>query len=183
VSDFSFLSAHQTGVSIFIISASLVFLWAHIRGSADVWAAIAFSFLTSLIMILLGFEPNSLTVMLVLSVLMLNGIAMFVLLSLAMTKGGLAAWLSRHRGEKWIKELEYVYLALGALGVASTVNKLDFLDGRLKAGDIYAPMVLSLAIALRFLKTKAEIEGWNRIAQPTTPAPPASSPPPGTPAT
>jgi hypothetical protein len=35
---------------------------------------------------------------------------------------GLAAWLARKRGEKWVKELDYLYLAIGFVGVLAAAN-------------------------------------------------------------
>jgi hypothetical protein len=45
------------------------------------------------------------------------GIFLFTLLSEIFMRG-LAKRLTRTRGEKWIKELDYVYLTIGVAGVA-----------------------------------------------------------------
>ena len=82
--------------------------------------------------------------------------------------GGLAGYLTEKRGEKWTKELDYVYLSVGSLGIIGTLNKLDFLTGRLEWTDVIAPLVLTTAIVIRFIKTRAEIEGWNKPAPHTS---------------
>jgi hypothetical protein len=42
------------------------------------------------------------------------------------------------------------------------MNRVDFLTGRLEGTDILAPLVLATAVVIRFIKTRAEIGGWNR---------------------
>jgi hypothetical protein len=75
---------------------------------------------------------------------------------------GLAARLTRLRGEKWVKELDYVYLTLGAIGVLGFVNKLELAGGHFSQFDLIGPLVVTSAIVVRLIKTRAEIDGWNK---------------------
>jgi hypothetical protein len=97
------------------------------------------------------------------SLLLLYRVSLFVILG-DILMGGLAGYLTAKRGEKWTKELDYVYLSIGSLGIVGTLNKLDFLSGRSEWTDVIAPLVLTTAIVIRFIKTRAEIEGWNKPA-------------------
>jgi hypothetical protein len=74
----------------------------------------------------------------------------------------LAQFLTAKRGEKWTKELDYVYLTLGSTAVFGSLNRLDFVTGNLSWAEPIAPLLLMTAIVIRFIKTRAEIEGWNR---------------------
>jgi hypothetical protein len=75
---------------------------------------------------------------------------------------GLAARLTKARGEKWVKELDYIYLTLGSLGVAGSMNKLDLAGGQYTRLDLLGPLVVATAIVIRLVKTRAEIDGWNK---------------------
>jgi hypothetical protein len=97
------------------------------------------------------------------AMLLLYGVSLFAILG-DMLMGGLAKYLTAKRGEKWTKELDYVYLSIGSVGVLGTLNKLDFLKGRSEWTDVIAPLVLTTAIVIRFIKTRAEIDGWNKPA-------------------
>lgn len=79
---------------------------------------------------------------------------------------GLAEWLTRHRGELWVKEIDYIYLSLASLGIASSVFKLQKPGGAtdLSMVDWFGPIVLSLALALRMVKTRAEVNEWNKMS-------------------
>jgi hypothetical protein len=76
---------------------------------------------------------------------------------------GWAARLTKKRGEKWIKELDYVYLALGALGIVGSINKLDPPGGHYTRLDLLGPIILTTALVVRVVKTRADIEGWNKL--------------------
>lgn len=75
---------------------------------------------------------------------------------------GLAAYLTRKRGEKWVKELDYIYLGLGAVGVLGSINRLSFGGDHYARIDILGPIVVATAIVVRLVKTRAEIGGWNK---------------------
>jgi hypothetical protein len=42
------------------------------------------------------------------------------------------------------------------------LNKIELLTGRLEGADIIAPLMVMTAVVIRFLKTRAEIGGWNK---------------------
>lgn len=89
------------------------------------------------------------------------GVMLFIVLC-EMLMAGLSRYLTRKRGEKWVKELDYVYLAMGSLGILATINRIDFLQGRLESKmDLFLPMALATAVVIRFIKTRAEIARWN----------------------
>ena len=58
--------------------------------------------------------------------------------------------------------MDYLYLSIGAIGILASMNRVDFLTGRIEGTDILAPLVLATAVVIRFIKTRAEIGGWNR---------------------
>jgi hypothetical protein len=89
------------------------------------------------------------------------GIALHSFSCEVLLRGG-AQWLTEKRGEKWVKELDYFYLALGLVGVLSSVIRIEHVGGRFSKIDILAALVLVTAIAIRFIKTRAEIDGWNK---------------------
>jgi hypothetical protein len=95
------------------------------------------------------------------SLLLLYGVSLFVVLG-DILMAGLAEYLTAWRGENWTKELDYVYLTIGSLGIVGSLNRLEFLTGRSAWTDVVAPLVLTTAIVIRFIKTRAEIERWNR---------------------
>jgi hypothetical protein len=79
---------------------------------------------------------------------------------------GLAAYLTHKRGSKWIKEMDYVYLTLGAVGVVGSLNRTDLAGGHYTQLDLLGPLVLTTAIVIRLVKTRADIAGWNNTAKP-----------------
>jgi hypothetical protein len=89
------------------------------------------------------------------------GITLYIVLCEILLQG-VAQWLTKKRGEKWVKELDYFYLALGLVGILGSVNRIDRVSGRFSNVDILAPMVLVTAVVIRFIKTRAEIGGWNK---------------------
>jgi hypothetical protein len=89
------------------------------------------------------------------------GVALYVLLCDAMLSG-LAAYLTERRGETWTKEMDYFYLVLGALGLYGAINRMPNITLQLTALDVIGPVVLMTALVIRFVKTRAEIEGWNK---------------------
>src|SRR4051812_29720260 len=73
---------------------------------------------------------------------------------------GVAERLTIKRGEKWVKELDYIYLSLGA------INRSDAVTDRITKADLFVPAIITTAIVVRFIKTRAEITGWNRLPMP-----------------
>ncbi|UYN96579.1 MAG: hypothetical protein KIT25_06500 [Enhydrobacter sp.] len=80
--------------------------------------------------------------------------------------GGGAARLLAWRGEKWVKECDYVYTGLAIPGaIGSLARASELLQGP-AAWDLLAPLVLVLAIVVRLIRTRAEIEGWTKATRP-----------------
>jgi hypothetical protein len=97
------------------------------------------------------------------SVLLLYGVGLFVILGDLMLNG--AKYFTRKRGAKWTKELDYFYLAIGSVGILIALNRVGSLTGRFEGIDIHviAPLFLTTAVVIRFIKTRAEIEEWNKL--------------------
>jgi hypothetical protein len=70
--------------------------------------------------------------------------------------------LTVRRGEKWVKEIDYLYLSLGGIGVLGLLNRMETLTNRYTKADVYAALILTSAIVLRMIKTRAEIGEWNK---------------------
>jgi DMSO/TMAO reductase YedYZ heme-binding membrane subunit len=88
-------------------------------------------------------------------------VAVFVFLSeILMTSG--AAWLSRMRGERWTKEIDYLYLGLGAFGLIASLSQLQNVSDKFIPPSILAPFLVATAIVLRAIKTRAEIGAWSK---------------------
>jgi hypothetical protein len=73
-----------------------------------------------------------------------------------------ARLLTKWRGEKWAKELDYPYLFFGALGLIISVNRLEAIEHRLTGFEIIGPLIVTTAIVIRLVKTRVEIAGWNK---------------------
>lgn len=86
---------------------------------------------------------------------------LFVVLSEVLI-AGFGAVLTRWRGENWVKELDYVYLALGALGLAMSTNRLEMVDEKMSLPEYLGPFAIATALVVRAIKTRSEINGWNR---------------------
>ena len=113
------------------------------------------------IFVLVAFWPQQMSLGRMVSVLLMYGVGLFVLLSTYMVQGW-AGRLTGWRGDKWVKELDYIYLTLALVGIVASVNRLPFVIGRIDAGDVFAPLLLTTAVVIRFLKTRADIGGWNK---------------------
>jgi hypothetical protein len=90
-------------------------------------------------------------------------VSLFVVLSEALTLFGGAAALTRWRGEKWVKELDYVYLAFGSLGAVMAVNRMNAVAEKLMLPDLYVPVILATALVTRVIKTRAEVNEWQKL--------------------
>jgi hypothetical protein len=87
-------------------------------------------------------------------------VSLFVALSEILTLFGGGAALTRWRGEKWVKELDYVYFALGGLGAVLAVNRMNAVGEKLSLPDLFVPIVLASALVVRVIKTRSEINEW-----------------------
>jgi hypothetical protein len=74
----------------------------------------------------------------------------------------LAERLTEWRGEKWAKEMDYIYLILGSLGLALSTNRLNVIDDRLAIPEVIGPFIIATALVVRGLKTRVEINEWNK---------------------
>jgi hypothetical protein len=95
-------------------------------------------------------------------VLFAYGVFLFILLCEILIEGG-AAKLTARRGEKWVKELDYLYLGLGAVGIMMALLRLDVVSAKPTIPDTLGPIALVTALVVRVIKTRAEIAGWNKI--------------------
>jgi hypothetical protein len=161
----AFMSRHQSVILPFVL---LVILFKHfIRPrSSSVFELLVFSLvlmitLAGFVVIAFGSEPEPVTLSQFVTLLFGYGVMLYVILCDTLMLW-LADYLTRKRGENWVKELDYLYLTLGALGVLGSVNRLELLSGRFSKADIFAPAVLTTAVVIRFIKTRAEINGWNK---------------------
>jgi len=48
------------------------------------------------------------------------------------------------------------------IGILAAINRMEIVTGRLSQADVFGPLFLATAIVLRFIKTRAEIGGWNK---------------------
>jgi hypothetical protein len=143
---------------------ALLYLIAHLR-NFNQERAIQFSWFmlvgAATIFVLLSFRPQEISFGRILSLLVMYGVALFALLSTYMRRGW-AGRLTRWRGDKWVKELDYIYLTLALAGIIASVNRLPFVTRRIDIGDVFAPVLLTTAVVIRFIKTRADIGGWNK---------------------
>jgi hypothetical protein len=89
------------------------------------------------------------------------GVCVFTIFSELMMVG-LAKTLTAWRGEIWIKEIDYIYLSLAAIGVLVTINHFPAVQDKIDMPDTYGLLVLATALVIRALKVRAEINGWNK---------------------
>lgn len=87
---------------------------------------------------------------------------LFVALSELLMSGG-ATWLTKRRGENWVKEIDYLYLGLGAVGLFISLGQLASVSDKLSLPGTIGPVALATALTLRIVKTRAEIGGWNKL--------------------
>lgn len=90
------------------------------------------------------------------------GVALYIFLTEALVSG-FAARLTRWRGENWTKELDYFYLGLGFVGLIASLGTIENVSDKFTPPGMLAPLLVTTAIVLRALKTRAEIAGWNRL--------------------
>jgi hypothetical protein len=151
------------GTPVIVIGAAF-FLGAHllqVKRRDTVLIASVFIVCTVSVFLIQAFTALPMTFARMSSLVFIYGVASFVALSTLLIEG-LAQRLTKWRGEKWVKELDYVYLALGCFGILASVNRLSFVTGKIDAGDLVAPVLLTTAIVIRFIKTRADIGGWNK---------------------
>jgi hypothetical protein len=77
--------------------------------------------------------------------------------------GGMSK-LTSWRGEKWVKEIDYLYISFGAVGLFWLLNAHPLTTYKLSRLDLAPPLVAATALVLRLIKTRAEIGAWNKAA-------------------
>jgi hypothetical protein len=118
--------------------------------------------LTATIFFILFFhEEERIEVMQAMMFLYLYIIALYITLC-DILLNGFARYLTRKFGENWVKAMDYFYLTLGTLGIFGSLNRVDIFTGRMSRADVIAPLVLATAIVIRYIKTRADIGGWNK---------------------
>jgi len=81
----------------------------------------------------------------------------------------LAPRLTASRGDKWTKEMDYVYLAFAAVGVVWSIDRMDIVNDAIQLPSFVGPFLIAFALVIRALKTRAEIGGWNKPIPPAAP--------------
>jgi hypothetical protein len=95
------------------------------------------------------------------TLLVAYGTGVYIFMCDVLIFGG-AKYLTRRWGDTWVKALDYPYLVFGCLGVLASVNRLDIIKGGVSRIYILGPLVVTTAVVIRFVKTRAEIGGWNK---------------------
>jgi hypothetical protein len=118
---------------VFYLGAAFVLLAHLISKSRSIMPFIGLiAIVTALVFVILWHAPEPIGLSLLIALLVLYGATIFVLLSDLMLMG-FAKFLTAKRGAKWVKELDYVYLTIGTIGILATVNRLDIVRGRFEA--------------------------------------------------
>ena len=89
-------------------------------------------------------------------------IGTFILLSEVLVGCRMGLSLTRRR-KNWVKEIEYFYLLLGGTSIVAGMSKLPNVNYHMDWLNIAAPLVLTFAVVVRLIKTRAEIAGWNTV--------------------
>jgi hypothetical protein len=147
--------------SIFAICLLVVHLaGVRLKGTLNLIALILI--VVSFMFGVLVYKPEPIPFGSMVGILFLYGSGLFVILS-ELLLGKVGKFLTNTRGEKWTKELDYIYLSIGVLAILFSLNRIDILSGRFEGTDIIAPLLLTTAIVIRLIKTRAEIGQWNMI--------------------
>jgi hypothetical protein len=75
----------------------------------------------------------------------------------------LGTWLTEKRGEKWTKEIDYLYLGLAGLGLLMSIGQLNIVTDKISVPGTFGVLAVATALVLRAIKTRAEIAGWNKL--------------------
>jgi hypothetical protein len=157
------LANHKQAV---LWGGGLFFLFAHFwgRGKATLipfsWAIAS---IVGLMFVVLWANPEPIEFGIATGALFVYGVTLFILISDMLFHKGGARFLTRKRGENWTKEIDYLYLGIGSLGIVFSINRIDIVIGRFQGTDIIAPLLLTTAVVFRVIKTRAEIGGWSKL--------------------
>jgi hypothetical protein len=88
------------------------------------------------------------------------GLLAYVMIAELFLRWG-ADWLNRHR-LTWVKELEYVYVVLGVLGLAVSINRMEIMDGKVEGLNLAGPLIVMLAVVVKMIKVRAEVSEWDK---------------------
>jgi hypothetical protein len=77
----------------------------------------------------------------------------------------IGARLTALRGEKWVKEIDYLYLALGGVGLLISIGQLNAVADKISVPGTFAVLAVASALVLRAIKTRAEIGSWNKLPE------------------
>jgi hypothetical protein len=96
-------------------------------------------------------------------------VSLYTLICNWLVYGGMSR-LTRWRGEKWVKELDYLYIFFGAVGLFWLLNSHPLTTQNITRLGLAPPLVVATALVLRLIKTRAEIGGWNRLPATVVPS-------------
>jgi hypothetical protein len=73
-------------------------------------------------------------------------------------------WLTEHVGGNfWVKQIDYIYLLMGAGGIAGSIDRLSVVEHKTVFLSYLGPLLLAAAISIRLVKTRIEINGWDKV--------------------
>jgi hypothetical protein len=90
------------------------------------------------------------------------GMMLFVIGSELLTEHEWGRVLTKEVGEQWVKQMEYFYLLFGAVGVIGSLTKIPNISGHIAGLEIIYPLFITVAITIKLIKTRAEINEWNK---------------------
>ncbi|WP_147155606.1 hypothetical protein [Reyranella soli] len=88
-------------------------------------------------------------------------VSLYTILCNWLAYGGMSK-LTAWRGEKWVKELDYLYIFFGAVGLFWLLNGHPLTTHNITRLGLAPPLVIATALVLRLIKTRAKIGGWNK---------------------
>ena len=97
------------------------------------------------------------------------GILVFIFICEWLMRGG-ANRITEKRGEKWTKEIDYVYIALALVGVVGFLARAESFAERFERAHTLSALFLVTALVVRLVKTRAEINDWNKAGRNIDPA-------------
>jgi hypothetical protein len=146
---------------VFYLTGAGILLLHHFQKTGRITPfVVAICGLTAVLFVIIIIRREAISIFALTSVIWLYGVCLYVVLCDFMI-WKLARLLTSWRKPKWTKELDYVYLTLALLGIVGSLNKFDFVTGRVAWADVLGPLVITTAVVIRYIKTRAEIEGWN----------------------
>jgi hypothetical protein len=158
-------------VSIAVMSAinSIVVLWVHFASlkfdsipTRDLQFHNNMSWSAATMAIIMYFGMGERPLIIAVVTVFTFAVALYTILCNWLAYGG-ATRLLRWRGEKWIKEIDYLYIFFGAVGLFWLLNGHPLTTHNITRLGLAPPLVVATALVLRLIKTRAEIGGWNKV--------------------